>query len=73
MRLVRIDSEKPIAPDNAKWVSREEALSLCASNEIPTSHPCETCSRNHYCVEICKTRAKWWDVQMEKIRKGLKL
>ena len=37
----------------------------------PEKNPCERCSINDHCHEICKARVKWWDVQMEKLRKEL--
>lgn len=35
--------------------------------------PCEGCGRNEYCDNICPARAKWWDIQMKKLKEELKL
>ena len=37
----------------------------------PEKNPCERCNINEKCHEICKARAMWWDVQMEKLRKEM--
>lgn len=38
----------------------------------PDEDPCEGCNINYYCDKICLARAKWWDVQMKKLKKELK-
>lgn len=70
MWLVPIDSEKPLAADNAQWRRKLDLQPGSTREEIPEKHPCPDCPSNKYCVHICTTRAKWWDVQMEKVRKG---
>lgn len=37
----------------------------------PTESPCTRCRKNENCNQICYPRAKWWDVQMEKVRMKL--
>ena len=37
----------------------------------PKVNPCERCSVHDNCHHICQARAKWWDIQMEKLRKEL--
>lgn len=37
----------------------------------PTSDPCEKCPKAEDCDQICIQRARWWDAQMEKIRRKL--
>lgn len=39
---------------------------------FPAKDPCAACAHRGDCNEICWHRAKWWDVQMEKLRKVLK-
>ena len=34
-------------------------------------NPCDLCSASDYCHSICPARAKWWDIQMEKLRKEI--
>lgn len=37
----------------------------------PKSNPCDTCKNKDHCSALCLARARWWDVQMEKIRKAV--
>lgn len=37
----------------------------------PEKDPCERCGINDSCHWICNARARWWDIQMEKLRKEL--
>lgn len=39
----------------------------------PTSDPCEKCPNAEICNAICIQRARWWDVQIAKLRKELGL
>ena len=35
-------------------------------------NPCDKCSAKDYCTNVCPARARWWDVQMEKLKKEWK-
>ena len=54
----------------------EHEEQTCTPNEasgqgLLTEHPCQYCDKNDTCDTICPLRAKWWDAQMEKIRKRI--
>lgn len=39
----------------------------------PRANPCDTCKNKDDCDSICIQRGRWWDAQMEKLRKELGL
>lgn len=39
---------------------------------FPGKDPCRCCANETKCESICWHRAKWWDVQMAKIRQEMK-
>ena len=39
---------------------------------FPGKNPCDSCIHRPDCDHICWHRARWWDSQMEKLRKKLR-
>lgn len=39
---------------------------------FPGENPCHSCVHGADCDQICWHRARWWDIQMEKLRQRLK-
>lgn len=38
---------------------------------VPQDNPCDHCRIADQCESFCPARARWWDVQMEKIKKEI--
>lgn len=76
---VRCDSEgcgsKMCNSWKTRYLYRQKAINGYAKKHqaqlTKNENPCERCGINDSCHWICNARARWWDIQMEKLRKEL--
>ena len=72
------DSDGMCSRWRTRYLYRQKAINgfakkylIAPVTNVPAKDPCELCSTREYCHSICHARARWWDVQMEKLRKEL--
>ena len=74
-----VSNGKYCTPWKTRYLYRQKAINGYArkyqiqpTEAKDAKDPCERCSSNEYCDTICPARAKWWDAQMEKLKKEWK-